>query len=238
MSSSEKPVAKKKLPLLKLAVAGAVLCLIAAVIVYFVGWQVALAKAVQLKDDTMKLVSDAGPGVFFTAMALLPAVGMPNSVFSLTAGPLFTHQLGTVGVILCALAAITVNMALTYWLAIRWLRPVLTRFLTRSGYDLPNVPREDMTDFTVLLRVTPGIPLCVQNYLLGLAEIPFVRYMVISCIVQWAQNIGFILFGDALSQGKGKMALLAIMLILALGAGLQLVRKHYAKKKAAAVSTA
>lgn len=233
MSSSEKPAPKKKLPLLKLAVAGGVLALIGAVAVYLYGLQEAMAFVTQVKTAAIKRVSDAGPLVFFGAMALLPAAGMPNLAFSLTAGPVFGQQLGTVPVIIYALAAITFNLTLTYWLARRWLRPWLTRALHRFGYDLPQVPREDLTDFTVILRVTPGIPFFVQNYLLGLAEVPFLRYVVISCAVQWAQNIGFILFGDALAQGKGGMAMTAIMLILALGAGLQLVRKHYGKKKPA-----
>jgi uncharacterized membrane protein YdjX (TVP38/TMEM64 family) len=234
MSSSEKPAPKKKLPLLKLAVAGGVLVLIAGVAVYLYGVQEAMTKASALYSAVVQRMSDAGPVAFFTAMALLPAAGMPNLAFSLTAGPVFGPQLGTVPVIVYALGSITFNLILTYWLARRWLRPWLTRLLLHFGYDLPQVPREDLTDFTVLMRVTPGIPFCVQNYLLGLVEVPFLRYVVISCLVQWAQNIGFILFGDALAAGKGKMAMTAIMLILALGAGLQLVRKHFAKKKAPA----
>lgn len=233
MSPSEKPAPKKKLPLLKLAVVGGVLVLIAAVAVYLYGVKEAVTMATALYDAVVKRMTAAGPLVFFGAMALLPAAGMPNLAFSLTAGPVFGPQLGTVPVIIYALTAITVNIVLTYWLARRWLRPWLTRLLLRFGYDLPQVPREDLTDFTVLMRVTPGIPLCVQNYLLGLIEVPFVRYLVISCAVQWAQNTGFVLFGDALASGKGKTAMTAIMLILAIGAGLQLVRKHYGKKKPA-----
>jgi uncharacterized membrane protein YdjX (TVP38/TMEM64 family) len=233
MSSLEKPVGKKKLPLMKLAVAGGVFVAIAAVAVYLYGFKEVLATVTEWKDAVVAWASAMGAGVFFAAMAILPAFGMPNLAFSLTAGPIFGAKLGFFAVTVYALLAITFNLTVTYWLARRWLRPLLTRLLQRAGYELPKVPPEDMTDFTVILRVTPGIPLFVQNYLLGLADVPFGRYMVISCVVQWAQNIGFIWFGDALNQGKGKMALLAIMLILALGAGLQLVRKHYGKKKTA-----
>lgn len=234
MSSTEMPVAKKKLPLMKLALIGGVLALIGAVVVYFVGWKTAWDQAMAIKTAVMDRVSAAGPLVYFTAMAILPAVGIPNLAFALTAGPLFGAQLGLGVVTVYSLLALTINLTLAYWLARRWGRPLITKLLRRFGYELPEVPAGDMTEFIVLLRVTPGVPFLVQNYLPGLAKAPFLRYLVISCIAVWAQNIGFIFFGDALNQGKGKLAMYAVMLILVLAVGLQLVRKHYAKKKAAA----
>lgn len=234
MSSTEMPVAKKKLPLLKLALIGGVLALIGAVVVYFLGFQTVWDRAMAIKTALMDRVSAAGPLVYFSAMAILPALGIPNLAFALTAGPIFGAQLGLFQVTVYSLLALTINLTLAYWLARRWGRPLITKLLRRFGYDLPEVPADGMTEFIVLLRVTPGVPFLVQNYLLGLANAPFLRYMVISCAAVWAQNIGFIFFGDALNQGKGKMAMYAIMLILVLAVGLQLVRKHFAKKKAAA----
>jgi uncharacterized membrane protein YdjX (TVP38/TMEM64 family) len=167
-------------------------------------------------------------------MALLPLAGVPMSPFALSAGPLFGARLGTPVVVLLGLAAITFNLSVTYWLARRWLRPLLSRVVQRLGYRLPEVERGDATDLIILLRVTPGPPFFVQNYLLGLAEVPFGRYLVISCAVQWSYNIAFILFGDALSQGRGKMAMVAIGLLAALVVGTHLVRKHLGQKKPAA----
>ena len=67
----------------------------------------------------LDFVRSLGPGAFFTAMALTPAVGAPVMVFALTAGPVFGDRLGLGVVILLALAAVTVNILLTYALA-RW----------------------------------------------------------------------------------------------------------------------
>src|SRR5258705_2504519 len=50
--------------------------------------------------------------------------------------------------------------------------------LFRSGYKLPEVAAGDATDLIVLVRVTPGVPFPVQNYLLGLAQVPVVKYAV------------------------------------------------------------
>jgi uncharacterized membrane protein YdjX (TVP38/TMEM64 family) len=228
------PTPKRKLPLIPLAVAGVVACLGLAVLIKIVGWQTAVQEGKRIWGVVFDACAGAGPGVFFSAMALLPLAGVPMSPFALSAGPLFGARLGTPVVVLLGLAAITFNLSVTYWLARRWLRPLLSRVVQRLGYRLPEVERGDATDLIILLRVTPGPPFFVQNYLLGLAEVPFGRYLVISCAVQWSYNIAFILFGDALSQGRGKMAMVAIGLLAALVVGTHLVRKHLGQKKPAA----
>lgn len=236
MSLSEKPNEKKKLPLAKLAVVAGVCAVIAGVVLYWVGWRTAMDEVLRIKQLVLERVAAAGPGVFFAAMAVLPAFGMPMLTFALTAGPLFTERMGFVPVAACGVTAITFNLTVTYWLARRWLRPWLTRMLEKYGYKLPQVERDDITDLIVLLRVTPGVPFFVQNYLLGLAEAPFVRYLLISCGVQWSFNVAFMFFGEALNQGRGKMVMMSIMALAALTVGTHLLRKHFGKKKAAAAA--
>ncbi len=183
-------------------------------------------------DQVLALVRSAGPVVFFLAMALLPAVGAPQMAFTLTAGSLFGAQLGMGVVILLAVLAMAVNMILSYWLASRVLRPVLEGLLQRLGYKIPQVQQGDETGLIVLLRVTPGIPFPVQNYLLGLARARFWRYLLISLALQGPINAAFIVFGDALLHGKGKMAFYGISAIVVLLVGTGLLRKHYGKKRA------
>jgi len=233
MSSPEISVPKKKLPLAQLAAVAGVLVVIAAVAVYLVGWRTALSEALKLKEAVLAWVSGFGPTVFFLAMALLPGLGFPNSVFGLAAGPLFGSTLGMPVVTLLGLAAIIFNLTITYWLARRWLRPVCTRALVRYGYKLPEIGSGDVTDLIVLIRVTPVLPFFAQNYMLGLADVPFVRYLLISIAIQGSLNVGFILFGNALNEGRGGMALTAVLLIAMLSVGTHLLRKHYGKRKTA-----
>jgi uncharacterized membrane protein YdjX (TVP38/TMEM64 family) len=211
--------------LLKLAVAGVVL-LAGAVLV---------ARGLDLKAlvaQGLDLIRGAGPVVFFAAMAFLPAAGVPFLVFLLPVVSLFGPRFGTPVTIALALAAMTVNIAFTYALA-RWaLRPGFAWLVARLGYKVPVVPAEDATDLIVLLRVTPGIPFCVQHYLLGLAGVPFGKYLLLSCLITGPMATAFMLFGDALLHGKGKIALLSLSLVLAVTAALHLVRKHYGKKRA------
>jgi uncharacterized membrane protein YdjX (TVP38/TMEM64 family) len=230
---SSTPVPKKKLPLAQLAIASVVLLAIAAAVLYFIGWRTAWEEGKHWYSATMAAIASAGPFIFFSAMALLPAVGAPTLAFALIAGPAFGARMGMPLVITCGIVALTINLTLTYWLARTWLRPLVTRLFARFGYPLPQVSGSDATDLIVLLRVTPGIPFSVQNYTLGLANAPFVRYFAISCGIQWVLNAGFMLFGDALSQGRGKMVLTAVLLLATATVATQLARKHMAKKKAA-----
>lgn len=221
-------VSREKLRLLvKLAAIGLVLAVGA----------VLLLRGVDVKaliERTLGLLRDAGPWAFFTAMALLPALGVPISMFTFTAGPAFAGQLGMGTVVAASLVAITINLALTYWLAMQAFRPLLTRLLQRLGYRLPEIATADMTDLIVILRVTPGPPFFAQSYLLGLARAPFGKYMAISCGITGAYSVAVILFGDALLHGRGKMILLGLVAIVALTAFTHLIRRHYGRKKAKA----
>ena len=184
-----------------------------------------------LVNQGLDLIREAGPVVFFIAMALLPAIGAPLTAFSLSAGPVFGEKLGLWPVIGFSLLAVTVNMALSYFLASRALRPLLEKVFTYLGYKMPRAESGDATDLIILLRVTPGVPFPVQNYLLGLAQVPFWKYLGLSTAIIGSFVVAVIFFGDALLHGKGKVALLSFGLFLALTAATHLLRKHYGKKK-------
>jgi uncharacterized membrane protein YdjX (TVP38/TMEM64 family) len=226
------PAPKKKLPLVPLAIAGVVAAVSLAAVAQLFGWRVVFEAVRGWVTTGAGWVTSAGPGVFFTAMAVLPAVGVPMAPFALATGPLFGTQFGFPALLGMAIVAMTVNLTATYWLARRGLRPLLTRLLERWGYRIPQVGRDEITDLIVLLRVTPGVPFFVQNYLLGLVDAPFPRYLALSCAIQWPINCGFMLFGDALSKGRGKMILTSVLLIAALIVATHMVRKRLAKKKA------
>ncbi len=222
--STEPQAAKPKLLWIKLAIVVAVLATGGLLMMSGVdvrGWI----------DRGMNLVRNTGPVTFFTAMALTPAIGVPASLFTLTAGTAFGPTMGMFWVIVLCMVAVLINVALTHWLARYAFRPLLEKLVVRLGYKLPQVAPENTTDLAVLVRVTPGSPFPVQNYLLGLAGVPLARNLLVVFIVQAFYLPAFVLFGDALQHGKGKVAIMAIGLLAAAAAGTHLLRKHYAKKK-------
>lgn len=187
-----------------------------------------------LLQDGLALVRGAGPVAFFLCMTLLPAIGVPLSVFTLTAIPSFGGVLGAVPVTLLAFASIALNLAFSYFLATRALRPFLQLLFDRLGYRMPTVAPAGSADLVLLLRVTPGLPFPVQNYLLGMAGVPFGIYMAVSVAVTLPMAGAFLFLGDALLKGRGRLALLGVMLLLAALAVTQILRRRLRARQSAA----
>ena len=225
----------KKLPVLKLVIVAVVVVAVAGGLILTGDPRALLAQGREQWERLMLAVRSAGPLAYFSAMAIFPGLGAPMLAFSLPVGTIFGPTLGMPLVVFWSLVATLVNMTLTYALARRGLRPILDAMVKRLGYKLPAVESGDLTDLIVILRLTPGIPFLVQNYLLGLADVPVGRYLVVSSLFVLPQAVAFVLFGNALMTGQGKLILAAVGLLVAIAAGTHLLRRHYgAKRKAAA----
>jgi uncharacterized membrane protein YdjX (TVP38/TMEM64 family) len=184
-----------------------------------------------LKERIIAQVRELGPTKFFMLMAVLPAVGCPLTVFTLPAGSVFAPVIGMPLVLALVWLSIAVNLTLTYWLSRYLLRPWLVRLCQWLGYSLPQVAAENQRGLVFLVRVTPGPPYVLQSFLLGLAGIPFVTYFFISWIISSLYACAFVMFGDALMHGHGKMALMSVGFFIVLTVGVQMLRRHYARKK-------
>ena len=231
MSSTEQgnTSAQRKRRLAILAVGGVVAAAaaIGAMLVPAEGW-------VQVKDAVktgMEWVRGLGAGWFFAAFAVLPAVGCPVSLFSLTAGPLFVPVLGMPMVLLLTGVSMAVSMTISYGLARYVVRPWVTKLLEFLGYKIPVVPAETQKMFTVLVRITPGPPYVFQSFLLGLAEVRFWLYLGISWAISTVNVALLIVFGDALAQGKGKVALMALGGVVLVIIGVKFLRDRIQKKE-------
>jgi uncharacterized membrane protein YdjX (TVP38/TMEM64 family) len=221
--SSQIPPKKKKLPWLKLAVLAGVLLVGAALLLRG-------ANPRELIDQGIGFIRAAGPVVFFAAMAILPAAGAPLMAFTLSAGEAFGAQLSMVGVIAVSLTMIALNLALTYWLARYALRPALTNLVTHYGYKIPSITEKNALSVSLVVRLTPGPPFFLQGYLLGLAEVPFRLYMVVSwlCVMPWA--VGAIVMGQGILNGNFKVAATGFGLLVVAVVIVQVVRAKYAKR--------
>ncbi len=176
----------------------------------------------------------AGPVVFFVAMAILPAVGFPLLAFTLAAGPVFGPTLGAGWVIVWSLAAVVVNLLLTYWLANRALRPLVGRLLTYFEYRLPDGTADSPWQVAAIVRLTFGPPFWVQSYLLGLIRVPLVPYLVVSTSVMAGYIVALVCGGDAIAHGDGRLGFAAVGVLVVFVLALQLWRKRTARRRAAA----
>ena len=187
----------------------------------------------------MDWVRGLGAGWYFTAFAVLPAIGCPVSAFALSAGPLFGPVLGLPTVLLLAGASMATSMTISYGLARFVLRPWVIRLFGFLGYKIPEVPADKRWMFVFLVRVTPGPPYVFQSFLLGLAEVPFGMYLGISWVIATANVSLVIVFGDALMKGHGKVALAALAGVVLVVAAIKIARKRIAvRAQAGGLATA
>ncbi len=222
--SSEVSAPKRKLPILQLSVV-AVVALILAVL---------LLRGVDIRgliDRGITMIRDLGATVFFVSMAVLPAIGVPMLAFTITAGEAFQPQMGMPGVIAVALVAIAINLALGYWVARFALRPVLTGLIKRYGYSVPRVTKENALTVTLLVRLTPGPPYALQACVLGLAEVPFWTYLIVSWLgmVPWA--LGGIILGKGIFSGKFGVAASGMGVLIVAVILVQIIRRRYFRRR-------
>jgi uncharacterized membrane protein YdjX (TVP38/TMEM64 family) len=182
-----------------------------------IGWDAAL---VYLKQN---------PWALFAALVVLPGLPIPTSVLLATAGVVWQDK-PVVACSLCLLA-LALNFTWTYWLAAYPARRLVEKMLVRTSIQIPDLPRGDYLKLILLLRLTPGIPLFLQNYLLGFLRAPFVLYLPVSMLCTGVIGIGVVLSAAGVADGNLKWAVTGVSLIVLGGVLTHLVRGWLAKKK-------
>jgi uncharacterized membrane protein YdjX (TVP38/TMEM64 family) len=179
------------------------------------------------KDALMAGLGNADPILLFVATALLPLAGFPGSILWIAAGLRF----GVVGGSLFSIAALALNMTLAYGLAQRFLKGPVEKLVARYAKKMPSLENRDETWLILLLRVTPGVPLFVQNYVLGLAGVKFIRYLLLSLAVQSGYAVAFVVFGESLTRSSAWRFVLAACALVAATIGAALLRRWIARRK-------
>jgi uncharacterized membrane protein YdjX (TVP38/TMEM64 family) len=222
--SSEVVVEKRKLPVVKLALVAVVLLVGAVLVLRGLDVRALIAQG-------MELIRRVGPVTFFAAMTFLPALGVPLSAFTIPAGEAFAPQLGLPGVIALALAVLAVNLAFAYWLARYALRPLLAGLIKRYGYSVPRVTPENALSIALLVRLTPGPPYALQCAVLGLAEVPFRLYMIVSWLAGLPWVIGAIVLGQGIFNGNFKLAATGLGVLVLAVVAVQWIRRKYFRRE-------
>lgn len=162
-------------------------------------------------SSTLAFIQAAHPAVFWVALTLLPLVGFPAAPLLIAVGVRFpTHQ-----AFLIAASSILANLLLSHLVGSLFLHSLLTKLLKKLGHHVPQIPEPMHKRMTLLLRVTPGIPVFIGNYLLVLGGVRLADFVLISFPIQMAFAAGFILLGGSLVGGNLRWAVLAIALVLA-----------------------
>ncbi len=119
----------------------------------------------------------------------------------LVAGPTYGSSMGVVMSCVIILCASTLNMIWTYFVAAGVLHKYVEKVLNYLNYGFPQIKGQEHVQMILIMRVTPGIPFVVQNYLLGLAKVRFGAYLPISIVVQGGYLVGFVVTSGAIYDG-------------------------------------
>jgi len=169
----------------------------------------------------------AGPLPFFTAMAILPAIGFPVTPFFILAGATFGVAVGLGGSLLALLA----NFCLCFWLARSALRPGILRLLKRFSVKLPRFDegQQRALQFVLMVKFTPGVPAFAKNYLLGVAGVPFALYLVVSMVVTGLYAAAFVVLGESVLEHDVSRTVLAAAVIVVAAVGFWWWRRRKAR---------
>lgn len=160
---------------------------------------------------------EAGFWSFFAGLAVLPLFGIPVTPLLFLAGATFELWTALAG---CALA-IGINLILSHLLARLLLRNLLVRMANRLRYEMPRAGSRSRLTVLLLVRITPGPPLALKNYVGALIDAPFVAYLAVYWTATMIYALGLLVLGDSLSsasmfEGAVAIVVLAIMLVLVL----------------------
>jgi uncharacterized membrane protein YdjX (TVP38/TMEM64 family) len=181
----------------------------------------------------LNLVANANPAYLFLAVAFLPLIGCPASPLLIAVG----IRLGTATGMIFVGTAYLINFCAGYWMARSWFRAPLGRWLERRGQSLPKVAPADETQFILLVRITPGPPLFMQTYALGFAQVSFVRYLLLSMLIQMFYVYAFLSFGQSLNHNAVWRTILAVALLVGIALAVNLLRRWLIKRPPGATKT-
>jgi uncharacterized membrane protein YdjX (TVP38/TMEM64 family) len=175
-------------------------------------------------EEVLEWKREAEPFPFFVLMAVVPALGFPITPLFVLAGAVFGATVGLIG----SLLALAVNLLLCHWIAHSTLRPHLQRVLARTRYRLPRFSgnRRGALQFILLVRITPGVPLFIKNYLIGFSDIALRLHFGISILLTGTYGAGFVLLGESMLEHDVFEAIIAAVILGLVSVAVVLLRRY------------
>jgi len=170
------------------------------------------------------------PVILYLCMVILPAFFVPQSPFLVLAGIVYAESMGEIPGAAVAASAVALNILWSYFLTVGPLHALADKVLSRFGYSVPKIAPENYLKFSFLVRVTPVLPLCVQNYTLGMLKVPLHLYLLASWTTQVPLAFAIALTAGAILEGNLVVVLLAVAVLLAFVFGLKWLRKRLGKE--------
>ena len=164
-------------------------------------------------DSTKQFITDSweitrvylvnnGP-LLFLAIAVLPGLILPVAPLLGLAGLWGGENGPWLSCLFCVLS-ISVNLTWTYWLARGPARGFLIKLLSRTRFRLPDSAPDNILEWALILRLTPGVPFIFSNYGLGLLGMAYIPYMMVSFPILAFTACGYVLAFAGIFGGEWK----------------------------------
>ena len=206
-----------------LLIAFALLALMALGMAWHVGW---IQQAMSLKDPVLAWCR-LHPMALFAAIAILPGLAFPVAPLIILAGVVWGASPSSCAM---ALLAVGINISWSHVLAAGFGRKLIQRLLGEHWEKWKSKTGSHDWRIAAVLRLTPGVPLCAQNYLLGLIGMPLRYSLAIALPTTGLYVCGFVLTGGAIFEGKTGYIILGFSLLLATSLAVNIVQKRLAKR--------
>ena len=133
--------------------------------------------------------------LLFIGIAVLPALILPVSPLLALAG-IWGETHGVLIASIYGTFALVANSCWTYWVARIFGIKVINRFISfirKKPILIPeNGHRVNFFVWSLILRLTPGIPFIFTNAILGALKMPFPSYIIISVPILGLSSFGYI----------------------------------------------
>jgi uncharacterized membrane protein YdjX (TVP38/TMEM64 family) len=161
--------------------------------------------------------------IYFGVVSIAILLPLPASIFYIAAGPLY----GVGPSIAWIPPVLIVNTLLVHALSATMVRPLITRVIARRGLVVPTLEGATDQNLAILLvRITPGVPYFLQSWLLGLAGVDRLRFVVITVPIQMVYASGFVVLGRSAFEGEIGVAIAALAVIVVAGIAARIAHRR------------
>lgn len=162
--------------------------------------------------------------LYFLAFAILPALGVPLTIFYLTALPVMGATHPAIAILL-GWTAVGLNMALTNVLGRSFLHPVIEWVIRHKHLSIPKLKPHNEWRVVLAFRLSP-LPFAIQNYVLALGHARWRSYLWLSLLIQGSIGLAVMLVGESILKGGLGYILLALCGFLVLHLVFDYLRKR------------
>lgn len=189
----------------------------------FVAWKMGWVEwALTMKEPVLAWCR-SNSFILFAAIIILPGLAFPVAPLLILAGAVWGSNPQACAI---SLLAVILNICWTHLLAAGPLRHRIIRLLGSRLRVWLDMPTNDLMRVSCLLRVTPGVPLFIQNYAIGILGIPLRYSVLLAAPITGLYVCGFVLTGGAIFEGQIGALILGISILIAAVIGLRLLRSR------------